>query len=371
MTKIRFLKKKLGFLSKAVFFANILAVAALLLSYSASFINPKIFWFIAFFGIAYLPILLINIGFVGYWLMRKPKYALISLLTIILGWNLLTKHWNFGGRDIQKVSVTDSSIRVLSFNVHLFKIAEKAEEKDFKREVLGIIDSLEPDLICFQEYYSKIKGKHVYAKELKENYGYKYWYFEPASVNDYEAYGQAIFSKYPITHSGTIVKNEFGINRIIYADVERGNQKIRVYNVHLRSFALQNEDKEFIQNPSGEADKTKTRRVGRKLKQAFASRSEQAEALKEHIQNTETPYLVMGDFNDTPMSYSVNLIGKGMKNAFQEKGSGWGVTHYEMLPIFQIDYILTSQDFNILNYQIVKRKLSDHYPIWADIQLKH
>jgi len=370
MANIRFLKKKLGFLSKAIFIANILAVIALLLSYTASFINPKVFWPLAFFGLAYLPILLINLGFVGYWLMRKPKYAMISLLTIIVGWNLLTKHWHFGGGEIQKITASDSCIRVLSFNVHLFKAAEKAEEKDYKREVLGIVDSLKPDLICFQEYYSKIKGKHVYAKELKENYGYKYWYFEPASVNDYEAYGQAIFSKYPITHSGTIVKNEYGINRIIYADVEKDDQKIRIYNLHLRSFALQNEDKEFIQNPSGDTDKTKTRRVGRKLKQAFASRTEQAEALKEHIQNTKIPYLVMGDFNDTPMSYSVNLIDKGMKNAFQEKGSGWGVTHYEMLPIFQIDYILASQDFNILNYQIVKRKLSDHYPIWADLQLK-
>ncbi|MGJ1264595.1 endonuclease/exonuclease/phosphatase family protein [Sphingobacterium spiritivorum] len=370
MAKVHLLKKKLGFLSKTVFIANLLAVVALLLSYSASFINPKTFWPLAFFGLGYLPILLINIGFVGYWLMRKPKHALISFITILIGWNLLTKHWNFSGDHTQEITAADSSIRVLSFNVHLFKTAKKGEEKDFKREVLGIIDSIKPDVICFQEYYSKIKGKHVYAKELRENFGYKYWYFEPASVNDYEAYGQAIFSKYPVIHSGTIVKNEYGINRIIYADIEKGKKSMRIYNVHLRSFALQNEDKDFIQNPSGESNKTATRRVGRKLKQAFASRSEQAEALKEHIETAKIPYMVMGDFNDTPMSYSVNLIGKGMQNAFQKKGSGWGVTHYEMLPIFQIDYIFTSKDFNILNYQIVKRKLSDHYPIWADVQLK-
>jgi len=83
------------------------------------------------------------------------------------------------------------------------------------------------------------------------------------------------------------------------------------------------------------------------------------------------PYIVMGDFNDTPMSYSVNLVSKGLHNAFKERGAGWGVTHYEIFPIFQIDYILASPNFDILSYHIVKRKLSDHYPIWSDLKLKN
>ena len=76
----------------------------------------------------------------------------------------------------------------------------------------------------------------------------------------------------------------------------------------------------------------------------------------------------MGDFNDTPMSYAVNLISNGMNNAFQKKGRGWGVTHFDLLPIFQIDYILSSIDLEVVNYQIIKKKLSDHYPLWADLK---
>ncbi|MGO3307239.1 MAG: endonuclease/exonuclease/phosphatase family protein, partial [Sphingobacterium sp.] len=61
--------------------------------------------------------------------------------------------------------------------------------------------------------------------------------------------------------------------------------------------------------------------------------------------------------------------GKDLINTFNEKGQGWGVTHYEMLPILQIDYIFCSKSFQVEQYKIVKEKLSDHYPVWADIHL--
>lgn len=367
--KRSFLKKNLGFLSKSVFLLNIVAILALLISYSASFINPKVVWPIAFFGLAYLPILIVNIGFIIYWLLRKPKIALFSLITILIGWSLLTKHWNFRS-EAKIVDNTDDRIRVMSFNAHLFKDV-KDGKTSFKNEALSLLDSIKPDIVCFQEYYSKIKGKFVISNEFKSKLGYNYHYFAESAKNDYEAYGMTIFSKYPIINSGNILDNNFGINRISYADIKKNQDTIRVYNVHLRSFALQNEDKDFIQNPSGQkqSDGTVTRRVGRKLKNAFEFRSEQANSLKKHMNACTFPYLVLGDFNDTPMSYAANTVGKGLHNAFQEKGYGWGVTHYEMLPIFQIDYIFASQDFEVLNYHVVDRKLSDHYPIWSDLKL--
>ncbi|AIM38824.1 endonuclease [Sphingobacterium sp. ML3W] len=364
-------KKRLGYLSKTVFIFNILAIIALLISYSASFINPKTFWPIAFFGLGYLPILIINIGFIAYWLIRKPKMIIFSLLTILIGWPLLTKHWNLRSSSPITAKSPDQ-IRVLSFNAHLFKDIHD-EKKNFKNDALEMLDSIKPDIICFQEYYSKIKGKYVISNEFKRKLGYDYHYFAESSKNDYEAYGMTIFSKYPIINSGNILDNDYGINRISYADVKKNDSTIRIYNVHLRSFALQNDEKEFLQNPAlkNETDKQATRRLGKKLKNAFEFRSDQANSLKKHMETCSMPYIVMGDFNDTPMSYSVNLVSKGLKNAFKEKGSGWGVTHYELLPFFQIDYIFTSPNFDIDNYHVVKKKLSDHYPIWSDLRLRY
>ena len=370
MSRSRLLhKKKLGYFSKTVFTANIIAVLALLLSYSATFINPRELWIIAFFGLAYLPILLVNAGFIIYWFLRKKRYMLVSLIAIILGWPLLNKHINFKNSNDKILVKTDTIVRVMSFNVHLFQRYDNAKES-FKDETVEFIRTVNPDVVCFQEFYSRIRGSKQFTKKLQNEGEFEDYYFEPFEKNDYEGYGQAIFSKYPIINSGAINKNSYGVNRIIFADLKRETDTLRVYNVHLRSFALQEEDKDFIQKSPTEQvrDEEKTIKLGRKLKRAFTNRSEQATTLLNHIENyCPYPYVVMGDFNDTPMSYSVSLLDKKMNNAFAEKGFGWGVTYFGILPIFQIDYIMCDKKIKIEDFGILKEKLSDHYPIWADL----
>lgn len=361
-------RKRLGYLSKTVFTANLFAVVALLLSYGAAFINPQIFWPLAFFGLGYLPILLINCGFIVYWFLRRKRYMLLSLVTILVGYPFLNKHINFKNKNDRILVKTDSVLRVMSFNVHLFQRNDNG--KNFRGETTEFIRTITPDIICFQEFYSRIRGSKQFTKTLKEEGDFEDYYFEPFEKNDYEGYGQAIFSKYPIINKGTITQHSFGVNRIIYADIKREFDTLRVYNVHLRSFALQDEDKAFIQQPPSEQvkDEKKTLKLGRKLKRAFTNRSEQAKTLLDHIQHhCPYSYVVMGDFNDTPMSYSVNLVSKNMNNAFAEKGFGWGVTHFGILPIFQIDYILCDKRIQIDDFGILKERLSDHYPIWADL----
>ncbi len=369
MAKKGFFKKDLGYFSKTVFLCNMVAVCFLLLSYAASFINPKAAWFLPFFGLGYLPILIVNIGFVLYWLVRRPAYIFYTLVPILFGWNLLTQHIGF--RTKQKdISKKENAIRVMSFNAHLFNEVKETSSNTIRDEVVSLIKNTDPDILSIQEFFTKIKGTKQMSDRILAESGLQDYFFEPANKSEHEGYGQIIFSKYPIIHSGTITESEYGINRITFADIVKSTDTIRVYNVHLRSFGLQTEDKEFIQNPSNTAhEEQATTRVGRKLKYAFERRSQQAEALRHHIEATHYPIIITGDFNDTPMSYSVNLIGKGMKNTFQEKGQGWGVTHYEMLPIFQIDYIFCSPQFQVENYQIIKQELSDHYPLMADISL--
>ncbi len=368
MTNRSFFRKRLGYFSRTIFITNILAIIALLLSYSASFIDPQQFWPIAFFGLAFLPILIINMGFIIYWLLRKKRYILLSLLAIISGWTLLGKHINFRNSNDKIVVKADTTLRVMSFNVHLFERYDSPKD-NFKEETAELVNTVNPDIVCFQEFYSRIRGSRQFTKILKEECKFEDYYFEPVSKNDYEGYGQAIFSKFPIIDHGTIFKNGYGINRIIFADIKREADTLRVYNVHLRSFAFQEEDKEFIQKSATAQlkDEQKTKRVGRKLKTAFTNRSEQAKSLRKHIESCPYPYIVMGDFNDTPMSYSVNTVGQGMYNAFEEKGFGWGVTHFGLLPLFQIDYIFCEKSITVDNYGIVNERLSDHYPIWADL----
>lgn len=370
--------KQLDFFSRSILWINFFAVGALLLSYLAPVINPQVFWPIAFFGIAYLPLLLVNVLFIIYWLIRRARFALISLLAIVVGWGTLTKHFGFHAEvpdpAIGAAALRDTAnVRLLTYNVHFFRTFEQKDtEPSIREETMRLMDSVSPDVICIQEYYTRQKGSYRMAKAFEREIGMPYSYFLPTAENDYEAYGMAIFSRYPIVASGHLPNLEHGVNRVIYADIDKGGRIFRVYNVHLRSIGFQKEDYEFIKSPSKtlEKDAASTKRIGARLKWAFSARSAQAEALREHRRECKTPYLIAGDFNDTPLSYAVNKVSSGLVNAFHEKGRGWGVTYNGDFPNFQIDYILASKDFGVYRYQIVKAKLSDHYPVWADLRLQ-
>jgi endonuclease/exonuclease/phosphatase family metal-dependent hydrolase len=46
---------------------------------------------------------------------------------------------------------------------------------------------------------------------------------------------------------------------------------------------------------------------------------------------------------------------KGLKNAFREKGSGLGRTYNGDFPNYQIDYIMTSPQFEVFNYKVIEK----------------
>ena len=365
-------KRALGWFSKIVLFFNGIAILFLLISYLAGFINPSFFWPIAFIGIGYPILLVINFVFIVYWLYRKPKIALLSILAISIGWNTFGKTIGFSEK-IDHTVKDSSAIRIMSYNVHMFKGENLKKERNTKAEMLELFQEISPDIICLQEFYTRKKGVNDIQTSLIKKLGYKYHSFYEIAGNNYDAYGIAIFSKLPIVKTGILGENKGKktVNQIQYVDVKRDSTTFRVYNVHLQSIGFQKEDYEFISTKMGamEDELSSTKRIGGRLKRAFIKRSEQANLLHQDIIECKIPYIVAGDFNDTPSSYAVNKIARTMNNGFSEKGRGWGVTYNGAFPNFQIDYIMASAAFSIHNFQIMSESLSDHYPIWSDLHL--
>ena len=365
--------KKTGFFTKAVLAVNILIAGMLLLAYMAPVINPKTFWPVSFFGLAYPFLLFANVFFVLYWLISKPKFALISALCVLVGWSYITKTIGFRsqtGNNAPKSS--ENMIRVLTYNVHYFQKFDAKRDTATKQQMLDLIANEKPDILCIQEFFTRQKGVYNFKKILKETTGLPYLYFESSSGNDFEKTGLAILSRYPIINQGHIVFPNTGSgNEAIFADVKYKKKLVRVYCLHLQSINFQPEDYEYLSevkqiNTNVESSK----RIGSRLKQAFIKRSEQVHILKEHAAKWNAPLMVCGDFNDTPVSYAVNYMEDGMQNAFQEKGSGFGITYNGDFPNFQIDYILASPQFLIRNYRVIGKKLSDHYAVRSDLELK-
>lgn len=367
-----FKRKKRNFWTKLGLILNFLAILTLLLSYLSPKIDPKSFWPIALLGLSYLPLVAINVFFAFLWLFKKPVYSLFSIAAIVLGFSIFKSHIGMNLNILaDAIPEKDSAdLRIMSYNVRLFRdVNSSANEPTSQDSILQIIKQVNPDIICFQEYYSRENGPHNITDLISKKLEMPHHYLYAAAKNSFDSYGMAIFSKYPILNSGVLKEFEKGVNSIIYIDVLQNEDTLRVYNTHLRSFGFQKEDYEFIrkQNASLEEDVLFTKRIGSRLKNAFKIRSEQAEAFRFHLDSVKTRYIIAGDFNDTPLSYSVNKVSEGLKNGFIEKGNGWGKTYTGDFPSFQIDYIFATSDLKFNNFKIMRRRLSDHYPVWADL----
>lgn len=261
----------------------------------------------------------------------------------------------------------------MTYNVHNFKRYGAKNDVSTKHEILELINDQQPDIIGIQEFYTRYKGEYDMRDSITKIMGANNYYFEPFNFNSIEAIGMAVFSKFPIVGKGLIhlADDKTSSNQCLYVDIKKGEKIFRVYSVHLQSIKFNPEDYKYLDSVSkrGKTDMQSTKRLGGKLKTAFIKRSEQVFKIKAHAAQCPYPYVISGDFNDTPTSFAVNQMAKGLKNAFREKGSGFGRTYNGDFPNYQIDYIMASPQFDVASYQIIEKKLSDHFPLRSDLIL--
>jgi endonuclease/exonuclease/phosphatase (EEP) superfamily protein YafD len=99
----------------------------------------------------------------------------------------------------------------------------------------------------------------------------------------------------------------------------------------------------------------------------MAFRSKQAHIVKEIVSNSPHPFIITGDFNDVPNSYTYFTIkGKDLSDAFLQRGFGLGRTYSALSPTLRIDYILHTKNLDVKQFNRIVKKYSDHYMLIAD-----
>jgi len=366
-------KQKRTFFGKITLLIGMVTAFALLLGILAGNLDPREHELIAFFGLAYPFVLLLNVAFIVFWILKgRIIFALVTILIIAIGWHPLIATVGFIGESGAGPKSAPELVRMMTYNVHSFKPYGEANNELVKQQMLDVVKNENPDIICFQEYYTRRKGAFAITDSLKHILKTNNFYFIPSSQNDYEASGLAIFSRYPIVNKGSILfSTNHGGNASIYIDVLIHNQKVRVYNVHLQSIAFDKQDYVYLDKVTQKMDTeiTPAKRIIRMLKTAFLKRSGQVDIMKDHMKTCKTPFLIAGDFNDTPASYAVTQLTKSLHNSFVEQGTGLGRTYNGKFPNFQIDYISATKTIKIINHRIIEAKLSDHFPVRSDLRI--
>jgi endonuclease/exonuclease/phosphatase family metal-dependent hydrolase len=372
MTKRENRNKKLSFISRILLLINYFFAICLLISYTASYISPATLWIIAFFGLVYPFLLIINIIFVILWLLRLKKYLFISLISIFIGWNHITNYIQFNNK--QK-PVSNNDVKILSYNVRSFGLYNYNKDWSYnferKDSIFKFIKKQSSDIICFQEFvYDKTGGFKTLDTIIKFQKAVNYHTEYTKSSKNINYFGLATFSYYPIINKGKILFNTNSCNSCIFSDIKINDDTIRVYNVHFESVHLGHQDYKFAEDMSNIKNitnkkevKTCSKRILSLLKIAFIKRASQAELVARHIKASPYPVIICGDFNDVPYSYSYHTASKGLLDAFVQSGKNFGQTYLGTFPSFRIDYILYNKKFTSYNFKTYHIKFSDHYPV--------
>jgi len=333
--------------------------------YAAGFLKPDTYWYISILSLGYYFWLGLNIAFIVIWLFIKWKYMLGSFIVVALGF---TFHSKMIAVNIKRSG--ERPIRVMSYNVQLFKFYDWKKNEMQRDKILMFIDDNRADILCFQEYFQTKDNEFTTTEKLKNILPEHKVHFEAGVVkNSTQQYGVATFTKYPIINKGliTIDSTRDRTNLVIYTDMLIEHDTVRVYNVHLASNHLNTNE---VDSMASEKSIFFVKKWMKKLKNGYNRRFNQVHILMSHLKKCRYPCIIAGDFNDVPLSYTYRMLTSDYKDAFIESGSGIGTTYNGNLPMLRIDYIFYSPHFGSTKFMIPEMKITDHYPIQSDLFLK-
>jgi endonuclease/exonuclease/phosphatase family metal-dependent hydrolase len=351
---------KIGF----TLISNVVTAVLTLLLYSVPDISPQDFPIGVFLSFLIPVFILLNLLYVVVWLFRSTRWmALLSCLVVLAGYKFIDRSLALG-----KPTEAGGDFRVLNCNVRIFNVYDHLRDENYhsSKEMIDWVKNFEADVACIQEFYlSETNPIFFTQKEIGKKFPHSY--FEPFLNYEKQKFGMAIFSKHPILRKGEIKFRHKSNNQIIFADIQIGKEVVRVYNIHLQSMAINEDD--ILNSKFDDESKNKWISILLRYKNGSIQRARQVDELIQHIQNCPHKVVVCGDLNEPPYGYAYEALSDWLDNAFQEAGSGFGFTYNGKLPFLRIDNQFFGNGLKVNNFTIHKEmNYSDHYPISSTYQ---
>jgi endonuclease/exonuclease/phosphatase family metal-dependent hydrolase len=344
--------KNLSWFNKGMFILNILLTIITFIAYVLPFLAPKLFPFLSVLTL-FIPLFFILNGlFFVYWAFQFKKRMILSGLVLLMGITFINKFYKFSS----KVYPEDpKDFIVMSYNVRLFNLFKWIDNDDVPQEILSFINDKNPDILCIQEYSTSANI------DLKV-YRHRYIFMGGNKIKT----GQAIFSKFPIIDQGNIVFPNSN-NNVVFADIKKGKDIIRVYNMHLQSIKISPDVNEISENIDV-IDKGKSQMLLYRISKAFKQQQQQAEIFKAHKKECEYPIIICGDMNNSAFSYVYRNVKGKLKDCFEEAGKGFGQTYKFRYYPARIDYIFVDDMMKVKSFESFPEfENSDHYPVMAKL----
>ncbi len=335
--------KNLKFLDKVLFFINSLLAFALLLSYLLPHIPPSNFPLLSVLGLGVPLLILGNMLFLVFWLVRLKRQFLLSLIILGAGYNYVVAWFQLGEKDLS----SENELSVMSYNVRMFNAYKWVDDALIPEKIQAFVNEKDPDILVTQEHYIGETGK------FKE---FPYSYIKLKDKGS--EFGMAIFSKYPIVNKQSLDFPEDGNNNSIFVDIVKNGDTLRIFNVHFQSLNI----KPGLQDIKDADSKQLIGRIG----YGFNLQQNQAQIMMEEVNKSPYKTLVLGDFNNTAFSYIYRYVkGERFEDAFLAAGNGFGRTfNLDYFPL-RIDFLFIEKSIPVNSFEVFAVDYSDHFPLMA------
>lgn len=242
-------------------------------------------------------------------------------------------------------------MRVMSYNVHR---CTGIDRKTSPRRIADLIAHYQPDVVGLQEIdvHRLRTNKEHQARVLAEMLE-MYFVFYPAIRESSEHYGDAIFSRYPITpvRFGKLPmpqrRRPVEPRGALWVEVDYKGRKVQMFNTHL-----------------GLNPRERHKQVESLLSPEWIS-----------SKHCHEPLILCGDFNALPRSKSYQKLTYRLHDCESLlPGRRRRQTFPASYPLYRIDYIFVSKEWKVRDVFVPRTELlkiaSDHLPVIAELELR-
>lgn len=251
------------------------------------------------------------------------------------------------------------TLKVMSYNTLALGNMRMSDDSVNYEVVRYIIDQ-RPDIVCLQEVSFRNDEDRGRMTRSMRRYGY---HFETIWVGENQL---GVMARMPIADKRVVCHSK-GNGFAAFSLVPRRGDTITVVCAHLESMHLSGEERseyhELVKSPT-KADKVHGKlTLVRKIATGGYERAMQADTLAQFIDRHKgRKLIVMGDFNDTPISYAHHQVCSRLTDCFRATGNGIGRSFNRDAIYVRIDNIFCSSHFKPYAMRIdTSVSWSDHY----------
>ena len=225
---------------------TVLCTLLLVAAYLAAYIDPRKAWIFAFPGLVFPAIYVAEVLLGLWWVVRWKKYAFGVAAVLLLG---IGAAGRFYRPDLRKCYAepkpSRSELVVMSYNVMGFNNRFAGEGKPTVQLIADLVNANNTDIVCFQELGGDLSKPAVnsFIPDLKY---YKAFPYELEWSEGSYFTGLGIYSRYPIVASGLLPADGSDRAFSMWADIRIQRDTVRVFNNHLNSTYIDNDDIDYL-----------------------------------------------------------------------------------------------------------------------------